>query len=135
VLREQAGVLGPVASAPTVWRILDEVTGTRLKRIQAGRARTRRQVWALLGDGVPSSRVAGTDLGGGVVVLDVDATIVITHSEKENAAPTFKRTFGFHPLSVWCDNTQEFLAAKLRPGLERRSRWRAPWLLGASAGR
>ena len=61
VLREQAGVLGPVASAPTVWRILDEVTGTRLKRLQAGRARTRRHVWALLGDGVPSSGVAGAD--------------------------------------------------------------------------
>jgi len=50
------------------------------------------------------------------VVLDVDATIVIAHSEKENAAATFKRTFGFHPLGVWCDNTSEFLAAKLRSG-------------------
>ena len=79
MLREQAGVLGLLASGP------------RLKRIQAGRARTRRHVWGLLGDGVPSSRVAGTDLGGGVVMLDVDATIVITHSKKENAAPTFKQ--------------------------------------------
>ena len=84
-------MLGLLASAPTVCRILDKVTGTRLKRIQAGRARTRRHVWGLLGDGVPSSRVAGTDLGGGVVMLDVDATIVITHSEKENAAQTFKQ--------------------------------------------
>ena len=57
-------------------------------------------MWALLGAGVPSSRVAGTDLGEGVVVLDVDAAIVITHSEKQNAAQTFKRTFGFHPLGV-----------------------------------
>ena len=51
-----------------------------------------------------------------VIVLDTDATIVITHCEKENAAPTFKRTFGFHPLGVWCDNTSEFLAGKLRAG-------------------
>ncbi len=49
-------------------------------------------------------------------MLDVDATIVVSHSEKENAAATFKRTFGFHPLGVWCDNTSEFLAAKLRAG-------------------
>jgi len=42
-------VLGLLASAPTVCRILDKVTGTRLKRIRAGRARTRRQVWGLLG--------------------------------------------------------------------------------------
>lgn len=41
---------------------------------------------------------------------------MIAHSEKEQAAPTFKRTFGFHPLGVWCDNTSEFLAAKLRTG-------------------
>ncbi|WP_235735620.1 transposase [Nocardioides alcanivorans] len=41
---------------------------------------------------------------------------MIAHSEKEQAAPTFKRTFRFHPLGVWCDNTSEFLAAKLRTG-------------------
>ena len=65
--------------------------------------------------GVPASRVAGTDLGA-TVVLDVDATIVIAHSEKEQASPTFKKTFGFHPLGVWCDNTSEFLSAMLRTG-------------------
>lgn len=115
VLRHQSEVLGPVASPPTVWRTLDEVTPGRLKKIAIARARTRRHVWAQLPDGVPAAKVAGSDLGS-TVVLDVDATIVIAHSEKELAAPTFKRTFGFHPLGVWCDNTQEFLAAKLRTG-------------------
>ncbi|MBC7307630.1 MAG: IS1380 family transposase [Dietzia sp.] len=118
VLRHQGGVLGPVASPPTVWRALDEVTPAKLKRIQAARGRVRRHVWAQAVDkhgGLPASKVAGTDLGQ-VVVLDVDATIVVAHSEKENAAPTFKRTFGFHPLGVWCDNTSEFLAGLLRPG-------------------
>nr|WP_238361458.1 IS1380 family transposase [Actinopolymorpha pittospori] len=115
VLRHQAGVLGPVASPPTVWRVLEEVAAGRLKKIAAARARVRRHVWAQLPDGVPAAKVAGTDLGE-VVVLDVDATIVIAHSEKENAAATFKRTFGYHPLGVWCDNTSEFLAAKLRAG-------------------
>ena len=102
VLRHQSGVLGPVASPPTVWRTLDEVTPGRLKKIAIARARTRRHVWAQLPDGVPAAKVAGSDLGS-TVVLDVDATIVIAHSEKELAAPTFKRTFGFHPLGVWCD--------------------------------
>ncbi|MDT0201849.1 transposase [Nocardioides sp. AE5] len=115
VLRHQSGVLGPVASPPTVWRTLDEVTPGRLKKIAIARARTRRHVWAQLPGGLPASKVAGTDLGS-TVVLDVDATIVIAHSEKEQAAPTFKRTFGFHPLGVWCDNTEEFLAAMLRTG-------------------
>jgi hypothetical protein len=115
VLRHQAQVLGPVASAPTVWRALDEATPARLRKIDVARARVRRHVWAQLPDGVPASKVAGTDLGE-VVVLDVDATIVVAHSEKEHAAPTFKGTFGFHPLGVWCDNTTELLSAGLRAG-------------------
>jgi hypothetical protein len=115
VLRHQCGVLGPVASPPTVWRALDEVTQGRLKKIATARARVRRHVWAQLPGGVPASKVAGTDLDD-LIVLDTDATIVISHSEKEQAAPTFKRTFGFHPLGVWCDNTSEFHAAKLRAG-------------------
>src|SRR4051794_13915616 len=115
VLRHQTSVLGRVASAPTVWRTLNEITPGRLKRIAVARAKTRRHVWAQLPGGLPASKVAGTDLGA-TVVLDVDATIVISHSEKEQASPTFKKTFGFHPLGVWCDNTGEFLAAQLRTG-------------------
>lgn len=115
VLRHQAPVLGAVASPPTVWRTLDEITPSRLKKIAAARARVRRHVWAQLPGGLPASKVAGTDLGA-TVVLDVDATIVVAHSEKENASATFKRTFGFHPLGVWCDNTEEFLTAQLRTG-------------------
>jgi len=48
--------------------------------------------------------------------LDVDATLVAAHSEKEGAAVTFKKGFGYHPLGVWCENTQESLALMLRPG-------------------
>jgi hypothetical protein len=51
-----------------------------------------------------------------VVVLDVDSTIVIAHSDKDGAAPTYKHTFGFHPILVTCDNTGELLAIRLRPG-------------------
>lgn len=115
VLRHQGGVLGPVASAPTVWRTLDEVTPGRVKKIAAARARVRRHVWAQIPGGLPASKVAGRDLGQ-VVVLDVDATVVVAHSEKEQASPTYKWTFGFHPIGVWCDNTGEFLASMLRTG-------------------
>jgi len=85
-----------------------------LKRIEVARARVRRHVWAQLPK-LPASPVADSDLGG-VVVLDVDATLVTSHSEKEHAAPTFKGGFGYHPLAVWCDNTQEMLAVVMRPG-------------------
>ncbi|GIH20676.1 hypothetical protein Raf01_88480 [Rugosimonospora africana] len=49
-------------------------------------------------------------------VLDMDASIVICHSEKESAAPTWKHTFGYHPLFCFLDATGEALAAILRPG-------------------
>lgn len=117
-LRDQDELFGPVASYPTVWRTLDQMSPARLKLISKARARCRVQVWQQIqaAGGIPTSKVVeGRDLGS-MVVLDVDATIVIAHSEKENAAPTFKRTFGYHPLGVWCDNTQECLAFKLRPG-------------------
>ena len=113
-LRHQAKLLGPVASAPTVWRALDESTPAALKRVEKARARTRRQVWRLLSV-MPASKVAGSDLGE-VVVLDVDATLVTAHSDKEQARATFKGGFGFHPIGVWCDNTTELLAVSLRPG-------------------
>lgn len=114
VLRHQEQVLGPVASAPTVWRALDELTPARLRAIEVARARTRRHVWAQL-PLLPASKVVDTDLGD-TVVLDVDATLVTAHSEKEQAAPNFKGGFGYHPLGVWCDNTTEMLAVSLRAG-------------------
>ncbi len=114
VLRHQSQLLGPVASAPTVWRALDELTPAALKRIDKARARVRRHVWAQLPT-LPASKVADTDLGD-VVVLDVDATLVTAHSDKELAAATFKGGFGYHPLAVWCDNTTEMLTVSLRAG-------------------
>ena len=113
-LRHQP-VWGPVASPATVWRALDEVTPAALARIAKARARARRRVWDVLPQGVPTSAAAGTNLGD-TVVLDVDATLVTAHSEKEQAAATFKGGFGFHPLGVWCDNTRELLAVRLRAG-------------------
>src|SRR5450759_1110064 len=61
VLRHQDQVLGPVASAPTVWRALDGLTPAALKRIDVARARVRRHVWKQLPK-LPASQVADTDL-------------------------------------------------------------------------
>jgi len=52
--------------------------------------------------------------------LDLDATIVIAHSEKEWATPTWKKTFGFHPLVCFLDRPEissgEALAGIVREG-------------------
>jgi hypothetical protein len=69
---------------------------------------------------LPVSLVCGAPLlardGRPVLVIDEDATLVIAHSEKEQARPTFKHTFGFHPVLAFCDNTNEALTGMLRAG-------------------
>src|SRR3954453_1875969 len=62
----------------------------------------------------PPARAAGRVLPG--LVIDLDASVGVCHSEKEQAAPTFKKTFGYHPMLAFCDNTGEVLAAQLRKG-------------------
>jgi Transposase DDE domain group 1 len=118
VLRDQGELFGSVASGPTLWRTLNALDAHQRDRIAAARAKTRRHVWDLMAarhGAIPVSRVADGDLGRTVVVR-LDATLVIAHSDKEQASATFKRTWGLHPLTAWCDNTRESLAAKLRPG-------------------
>jgi hypothetical protein len=115
VLREQPALAGPVASDPVVSRLVAALAADlprALKAIRAARAAARERAWALAGDAAPG--------GNGLVTVDLDATIVIAHSEKEQAAPTWKKTFGFHPMTAWADHGPEGngepLAIVLRPG-------------------
>jgi hypothetical protein len=117
-LRDQGELFGPVASDPTLWRALSEIGSTQRDRIARARARTRAHVWGLIEQRhgqIPPSRVSDRDLGKTIVVR-MDASILISHSDKEQAAGTFKHTWGHHPLTAWCDNTGESLAFQLRPG-------------------
>jgi hypothetical protein len=110
VLGDREDLFGPVASMPTTWRVLDRVDRARLPLIRQARAEARAEAWAA---------GAGPDLSA-ELCLDFDATITIAHSEKENAAATWKRTFGFHPLLCFLDRPDvaggEALAGLLRKG-------------------
>jgi hypothetical protein len=54
------------------------------------------------------------------VIVDIDATLVTAHSEKQKAGPTYKRGFGFAPMCGFVDHgeygTGETLTLDLRPG-------------------
>jgi hypothetical protein len=118
LLAHQAGVFGDPPSDCTVRRTLDSLDEAALRRIARVRARVRRRVWDLLAKrpgGFPWLCVAGKLLRGWVVI-DLDATLIGAHSNKQGAAATFKRGFGFHPLGGWCANTGESLSMLLRPG-------------------
>jgi len=116
VLREQPELAGPVASDPVVSRLVAMLAADgpqALKAIRAARAAAREHAWALAGENAP-----GQD--GSLVTIDLDATVVIAHSEKDQARPTWKKTFGFHPMTAWADHgpdgSGEPLAIMLRPG-------------------
>lgn len=123
-LADQQRVFGPVASDSTCWRVLDAITKDDLAAVEAARAAAREVAWAqraeVTGQALPASLVCGQPLrsrdGRAVLVIDEDATITIAHSEKEQAAATFKHTWGFHPVLAFCDNTNEALTGMLRPG-------------------
>jgi len=119
VLAHLAPVLGEAPSGPTIRRALD-LAGTPavLDRIARARARARAHVWTLIegtAAGFPWLAIAGKTLTGWVAI-DMDATLVTARSDKEGAAPTWKKGYGFHPLGAWCSNTRECLAMLLRPG-------------------
>ncbi len=101
-LKEQEDLFGPVASVATAWRAV-HATAVELRAIAVALATTRAHVWA-------------AQPPEGPMIWDFDSTLSNVHSDKEDAAPIYKHGFGFNPLAVWCDNTNEPLAAMLRPG-------------------
>jgi hypothetical protein len=116
VLRGQDDLFGPVASTATAWRLLNDLDDDAVARLRTARARAREVAWAQAAETGRwmASSVAGHTVPG--IVLDVDATIVICHSDKQSAAKTWKRSFGYHPLLCFLDATGEALAGILRPG-------------------
>jgi hypothetical protein len=113
VLRAQPGVFGPVASDPTVSRLISRLAGDAedvVSAISTVRAAARERVWG----------IAGAPVQDGQVVIDVDATLVTAHSDKQDATRTWKKTYGFHPLLGFVDHGSasggEPVSELLRPG-------------------
>lgn len=105
-------VFGPAASTTTMWRLVDErIDAAHLAGIRAARAAARARAWAA---GAAPDR-------DGWLYIDIDATLTVDHSDnKQNAASTWKKTYGYHPLLAFLDRPDiaggEALGALLRPG-------------------
>jgi hypothetical protein len=104
-LGDQQALFGPVASSSTAFRVIDRIASTPglLDALAAAHAQARERVWKLAG--APAR-----------LTIDLDATLITSHSDKEGAAGTFKGGFGFHPMLAYADQTGEALAGELRPG-------------------
>lgn len=118
-VRAQPVLFGAVASDPTVSRLFASLAGdvdSAVSAIRSARAAARQRVWVR---SQPVSAHRGQNRGSQPIV-DIDATLVTAHSDKELAAPTFKRGYGFHPMFAFVDHgpsgTGETLAGMLRTG-------------------
>jgi len=118
-VRAEPAVFGLVASDPTVSRLIDTLAAdapAALTAINTARAKVRARVWNLAGTDAPDHQSTVK----APLIVDLDATLITAHSEKELAAATFKRGFGFHPIGAWIDHggsgTGEPAAMILRKG-------------------
>jgi hypothetical protein len=104
-VRDQQPLFGEVASDATAFRVIDAIAADPqlLDALRAARARARENAWNA---GAAPERI----------IVDIDATLITAHSDKDGAAGTFKGGFGFHPLLAYLDQTREALAGVLRPG-------------------
>ena len=104
-VRDQQALFGPVASDSTAYRLIAAIAADpgALERISAARAEARSRAWR-------------SGARPRLTVIDLDATLLIAHSEKVGAAGNFKGGFGFHPMLAYLDGSEEALAGLLRPG-------------------
>src|ERR1700751_5859709 len=104
-VREQSALFGEVASDSTAFRTIDRIANTpgMLDALRSAHAQARERFWKL--SGAPER-----------LTIDMDATLITSHSEKEKAAGNYKHGYGFHPLGAYADQTREALAMLLRPG-------------------
>lgn len=104
-VRDQAALFGRVASDSTAFRVIDKIASApgMIDALDRAHARARAHVWKQTG--APSR-----------VTIDLDATLLTAHSDKEGAAGNFKGGYGFHPMLAYCEQTRESFAGLLRPG-------------------
>ena len=89
MLRSEPDVFGTVASDPTVSRLIATLarSGPKvLAAIRSARTEVRERVWQLVGTRSPAA--------DGQATVDIDGVLVIAHSQKQDAAPTWKKSFG-----------------------------------------
>jgi hypothetical protein len=104
-VRDQEALFGAVASDSTAFRMIDRIASAPdgLRALRSAHARARERFWELRG-------------APGRLTIDLDATLISSHSEKEGAAGNYKGGYGFFPLVAYLDETREALGAMLRPG-------------------
>lgn len=118
-VRDHPDTFGHVASDPTVSRLIAGLAQSPVQALSAiatARAATRARVWSLAGAAAPNHGISARN----PLVIDLDATLVTAHSDKQSAAGNYKGDYGFHPMTAFIDHgpggTGEAGTILLRPG-------------------
>ena len=119
-LRAAPELFGPVASDATVSRFMGRIK-EQPEAFSYGFATMTRslrtKVWAAAGPRNPARLATAVN----PLIIDIDASLVHVHSDKESSAGTYKGGYGFSPMIAMADygkanGTGEVLAVHLRPG-------------------
>jgi hypothetical protein len=102
-LRDQPDLFGTVASDSTAFRLLERIGPCELEGVRGARKAARERALQL---GARPEKL----------ILDVDGTLVGSHSDKEHAAGNYKGGYGFHPMLCYLDGSDGALDGILRPG-------------------
>ena len=104
-MTDQAALFGGVASRSTAFRVIDMIARDPggLERLRDAHATARARVWDLAG--APAA-----------LTIDLDATLIGAHAEKEGTAGNYKGGYGFHPMLAYAAETDEAMGGELRPG-------------------
>lgn len=119
-LRAAPELFGPVASDATVSRFMGRIKDQPEAFAYGFATMTRSlrsKVWAASGPRNPARLATSAN----PLIIDIDASLVHVHSDKENSAGTYKGGYGFSPMIAMADygktnGTGEVLAVQLRPG-------------------
>ncbi|WJY91907.1 Transposase DDE domain protein [Corynebacterium faecale] len=113
------GLITQVPSDSTIHRRHQELAdlGNNARSpLTAAMKTIRTRAWNKLGPRNPATRATVDN----PLVIDLDATEITAHSDKELASATWKKHFGFHPLCAFIDlgddHGGEVLSIKLRTG-------------------
>lgn len=119
-LRTVQGLFGPVASDPTFSRFFARISkhpGAFDYAFATMQREVRTKLWAAAGQRNPAARASRMN----PLTVDIDASLVNVHSDKEGAKGNYKGGYGFSPMIAMVDygktqGTGEILAVRLRPG-------------------
>lgn len=107
---------GSVATAHRRVHQLANHVDTVDERMSRAMRSLRTRAWTALGDLNPTALASKAD----PLIIDIDASLIHIHSTKQNAGPTYKKGYGFHPLCAFIDHGPglggEPLALLMRPG-------------------